>query len=70
MINDKGIEYVKKIYTKGTRVKLINMPDFQVPPKGTEGIVLGGDDLGNIMVAWDTGSSLNVILDVDEIITI
>ena len=37
------------------------MDDPQAPPIGTKGTVLGVDDLGSIMVAWDSGGSLNVV---------
>ena len=47
-------------YPAGTRVELIRMDDPQAPPVGTKGTVLGVDDVGSILVAWDNGSGLNV----------
>ena len=47
-------------YPVGTRVELIHMDDPQAPPVGTKGTVLGVDDVGSILVAWDNGSGLNV----------
>ena len=47
-------------YPKGARVELIRMDDAQAPPIGTKGTVLGVDDMGSILVAWDNGSGLNV----------
>ena len=47
-------------YPAGTRVELIRMDDPQAPPAGTNGTVLGVDDVGSILVAWDNGSGLNV----------
>ena len=47
-------------YPKGARVELIRMDDPQAPPVGTKGTVLGVDDVGSILVAWDNGSGLNV----------
>ena len=47
-------------YPAGTRVELIRMDDPQAPPVGTKGPVLGVDDVGSILVAWDNGSGLNV----------
>ena len=67
MEKQKRIKLLKETYQKGMRVKLINMNDFQAPPIGTQGTVLGVDDIGSVMVAWDTGARLNVILEVDEI---
>ena len=32
-----------------------------------EGTVRGVDDIGSVMVAWDNGCGLNVVLDDDEI---
>ena len=42
------------------------MDDAQAPPVGTRGTVIGVDDTGSIMVAWDNGSGLNVIYGVDR----
>ena len=47
-------------YQNGARVELIRMDDPQAPPIGTKGTVLGVDDMGSILVAWDNGSGLNV----------
>ena len=47
-------------YPAGTRVELIRMDDPQAHPVGTKGTVLGVDDVGSILVAWDNGSGLNV----------
>ena len=60
------VEKIRKEYPKGTRVKLVRMDDMKAPPLGTEGTVIGVDDTGSIMVAWDNGSSLNVIYNVDK----
>ena len=60
-ISEKTLDKLRTQYPKGTRVKLIKMDDYQAPPKGTQGTVLGVDDAGNIMVSWDTGSSLSVV---------
>ena len=68
--NKEVVEKIKKEFKKGTRVKLVRMDDFQAPPIGTLGTVLGVDDTGSIMVSWDNGSSLNVIYNVDKCIKI
>jgi hypothetical protein len=36
------------------------MDDIQAPKIGTKGTVVGVDDIGSIMVRWDSGSSLSV----------
>lgn len=61
------VNEIKNKYLPGMRVRLLKMDDFQAPPVGTEGTVRGVDDIGSVMVAWDTGSSLNVIPDEDEV---
>lgn len=55
------VEHLRKQYPAGTRVELIRMDDEQAPPVGTRGTVLGVDDAGSIMVAWDNGGSLSVV---------
>lgn len=60
------LEELRKQYPVGSRVELTKMDDIQAPPIGTKGTVLGVDDIGSIMVAWDNGSSLNVVYDVDR----
>lgn len=64
------IEIRKGTFKPGMRVRLLKMDDNQAPPIGTEGIVLGVDDIGSLLMSWDTGSSLNVVMgeDVVEII--
>ena len=64
------VERIRKEYPKGTRVMLVNIDDTQAPPLGTKGTVIGVDDTGSIMVAWDYGSSLNVIYNVDKCVKI
>ena len=63
------IERVKKMkenYPEGTKVKLLYMEDRYPPPPGTMGTVEYIDDIGNIHVRWETGSSLSLIPDVDK----
>ena len=64
------IEIRKETFKPGMRVRLLKMDDDQAPPVGTEGTVLGVDDIGSLLMVWDTGSSLNVVMgeDVVEII--
>ena len=68
--NKEIVEKLKKEFPKGTRVQLVEMDDVQAPPIGTKGTVIGIDDIGSIMVAWDNGSFLNVIYNVDKCIKI
>lgn len=59
------LEQLRKIYPEGTRVELVRMDDVQAPPPGTQGTVWGVDDMGSILVDWDTESSLSVVPGVD-----
>ena len=61
------LESLRKQYPKGTRVELVKMDDVQAPPIGTKGTVVGVDDIGSIMISWDNGSSLNVVLGEDVV---
>ena len=60
------VERLRREYPAGCRVELLRMDDPQAPPIGTKGTVRGVDDTGSIMVAWDSGGSLNVLFGVDE----
>ena len=55
------VERVRREYPAGTRVELIQMDDVQAPPPGTQGIVIGVDDTGSLLMRWDNGSGLNVV---------
>ena len=59
-IRRETVERLRREYPIGSRVVLVRMDDVQAPPIGTEGTVRGVDDIGSIMVSWDTGSSLSV----------
>ena len=60
------IEQLRKKYPAGTTVELIFMEDAQSPPSGTLGRIHGVDDAGSILVAWQNGSSLSLIPEVDS----
>ena len=60
------VERIRQEYPVGCRVELLRMDDLQAPPIGTKGTVMGVDDSGSIMVAWDSGGSLHVLFGVDE----
>ena len=55
------VEKLRAEYPAGTRVELAKMDDIQTPPVGTKGTVIGVDDIGSIMVAWDNGSNLHIV---------
>lgn len=64
--NPRMIEAMKKRYQEGARVELLQMNDTQAPPIGTQGTVIGVDDIGSIMVNWDNGSTLSVVYGEDH----
>ena len=66
MPSKERIEALRKYYPRGTKVKLLAMDDPQAPPTGTMGEILGVDDAGQLLVRWETGSSLSLIPDVDS----
>lgn len=66
MLSKREIQEIKKQYCIGTRIKLIKMDDMQAPPTGTIGTVVGVDDQGALLVDWDTGSGLSIIVNEDE----
>ena len=61
------VEYVRRMYPKGTRVELVSMDDMQAPPPGTKGTVIGVDDTGSLLMRWDNGSGLNVVYGEDTV---
>lgn len=60
MIRREIVNALREQYPAGTRVELVQMDDPQAPPIGTQGTVVGVDDIGSIMVRWDNGSGLSV----------
>ena len=65
-ISRETVELLRREYPVGCRVELLQMEDVQAPPIGTKGTVRGVDDIGSIMVSWDTGSSLSVVYGEDS----
>lgn len=65
--NKKQLAMLREKYPAGTTVQLISMDDRQAPPVGTIGEVQFVDDIGNVHVKWQNGSSLAVIPGVDSV---
>lgn len=61
IISKERLHHFREKYPVGCRVELLRMDDIQAPAIGTKGTVIGVDDIGSIMVSWDTGSSLSVV---------
>ncbi|MCH4190888.1 MAG: DUF4314 domain-containing protein [Butyrivibrio sp.] len=67
MIKKEQLKELRLQYPVETRIELIRMDDPAAPPIGTQGTVTGVDDIGDILVDWDNGSSLNVVPEIDRI---
>ena len=66
-LSKEEIQVVKQKYIKGTKIKLIKMYDpFTPPPSETTGIVDFVDDIGQIHIKWNNGSTLALVPDLDE----
>lgn len=64
------LDYMRDVYRKGDRVKLIKMEGEPQMHTGETGTINFVDDMGNIHVNWDNGSSLSLILNEDHFIKI
>lgn len=65
------IEFTKKHYPQGTRIRLIEMKDPYAPvPSGTKGTVSFVDDMGTIHMKWDNNRSLGIIPNEDVFVII
>ena len=58
---------LREEFPKATRVMLLSMDDQHAPPVGSSGTVIGVNDIGSIMVDWDTGGRLNVLYGIDSV---
>lgn len=67
MPSAERLEKIRKKYPAGTRIVVEQMDDPQAPKPGTIGTVRGVDDLGDLLMSWDGGGSLKVILPLDSI---
>jgi hypothetical protein len=57
---------MEKTQLIGKRIRINYMEDIQPVPEGTEGTITGIDDIGQIQVKWDNGSTLSVIDEIDD----
>ena len=60
------VKYIRQKYTQGMNIELIKMYDFQAPPTGTKGTIDFVDDIGTIHIKWENGSSLGLVVGIDE----
>ena len=57
---------MEKTQLIGKRIRINHMDDMSPVPDGTEGIITGIDDIGQIQVKWDNGSTLSIIEEIDD----
>lgn len=62
-----NIEEIRKYYKSGQKVRLIKMYDYISPvPPLTTGLIDYIDDVGTLHITWENGSTLGLIVGVDE----
>ena len=61
------VKYIKKKYSKGTRLELLKMYDLlsEVPPHSI-GTVDHVDDMGHLHMNWNNGETTSLVVGVDE----
>lgn len=65
-----NVEFIRKRYPVGTRVRLVKMNEEAHPvAPGTYGSITMIDDIGTLHMNWDNGSCLGLVVGVDEFIT-
>ena len=65
--NRETVERLRKEYPVGCRIVLDEMDDpYTKIPVGTQATCQGIDDAGNILCAWDSGSSLSIAYGADR----
>lgn len=66
-MNRERVKFIKAMYPKGTRIKLISMEDPWSPVEpGTCGTVDAVDSIGQIHMTWDNGRTLALIYGEDR----
>ncbi len=60
-MTQETIQQLRQEYPPGTRIVLEAMDDSHAPPPGTKGTVVFVDDMGQIGMKWDNGSSLCIM---------
>lgn len=60
MLKREEVERIKEKYPKGTPIRLYSMEGEHTVPPGSRGVVDHVDDIGQIHMKWENGSSLAV----------
>lgn len=66
MLSREEVEEIKKKYPKGTVIRICNMKGENAVPPGIKGTVTKVDDIGQIQMNWENGSSLALNTGEDE----
>lgn len=65
-LTQEEVQQIKEKYVAGLKVELIKMYDLQAPPPKTRGFIDFVDDAGTLHIRWENGSSLGLVVGVDE----
>lgn len=65
-MDKKKLQEIRDKYTPGTKIRLIEMDGEPQMKAGLVGRVVEVDDIGQIHMHWETGSSLALNLEVDN----
>ena len=68
MLSREQVNKIREEYPKGTRIELLEKLDdpYSKLKAGDIGVVRGVDDMGHILMSWNVGSSLSLLVDVDR----
>ena len=66
MLRREEVERIKEQYPEGTPIRLYSMEGEQTVPPGSRGVVDHVDDIGQIHMKWENGSSLALIVEEDR----
>lgn len=60
------IQALRAKYPNGTRIRMIEMDDPDPIRPGEEGTIMAVDGVGTLLVDWDNGRTLGVLVGVDQ----
>jgi hypothetical protein len=68
MLNREQVNRIREEYPQGTRLELLEPleDEFSKLKVGDKGTVRGVDDEGSILMSWDIGSSLSLLVGIDK----
>ena len=66
MIIREKVDRIKNQYPKGTQIELNSMKGEPQMPMGLKGVVDWVDDIGQLQMNWNNGSSLALNVDEDS----